>query len=1434
MGVREIVIPPTDDERNVLVARKYQIELFERAKKDNVIAALDTGSGKTFISVMLIKDVVAEERQLRATRRELKLTIFLVNLVPLVFQQSKVIKANCDFKIQHLCGEMGVDLWSEKEWKKKFEEYDVLVMTAQIFLNILRHGFISLSNVNLLVFDECHHTSKKHPYNLIMKEFYNRCPEVDRPKIFGMTASPVNTRNSLLSASNLESNLHAKVFTASDTSELLKYVNRPEELAIKYDPPPDYQQSELYTALWNECLGAENFQSAFSSASYALSTLGPWCSDRIWESILEEKDRNKERLDVKKFDMGLLQEYDEEKLITQKALAVLDKWVFKKPELDHSMLSPKVIQLIEILACFKEHNGTEKNFCGIVFVERRHTANVLNFLIKEIGVLDFIKSAVLVGHGTNENGDINMRFKEQNKTIEEFRKGQINLLIATNVAEEGLDIQPCNLVIRFDFFNTLRAYIQSRGRARRKDSKYIVMIEQGNLKEEGILKEMKIAEESMKKWCRMLPEDRALLSYESAVSLIHYYCSSLPGDNYCILQPEFKIEREHSGYSCQLTLPSNAPFRTESSHVCESRHKAKKVAAFKACIRLYNLKALNDHLLPEIEWVEEDHEMKPTRDNGLITENIENIKITEKTENIENIKITEITKNAENINITEKTENIENIKITETMEKTENIVNAENTENIKTTETTEKTEKTENIIDVEKIPKELYITIIKLELEDEKYDGQCYRTLCLLSRKQIPQVPSTTLFFHSNAKILNIFPYSKPIKIELEKLEMLFKFTLRLFTSIVNKEFACDIDKFSYLVAPLTQYAPIHENSFDFIDWCEVEKAITHKHLKIELDDVSKLEDAVIIDYSDNLRRYFVQSICYDLNPLSPIPQGMAIREKGCQNFGEFYKKTFELEVENLDQPLIKVKKISRVMNFLQPIPGALPILKGRTATYVIPEFCKEYSIKASVFRSALLLPSIFTRLDSQLLALELKHRLDLPIDDEFMLSALTTPSANMEMNYERLETLGDSFLKFCVTVRLYVSFPEKHEGQLHNQRIRIICNKTLYRSAKRLRLYEHINSLPFNRRAWRPANMMTITDDPENSKKNRVHDLADKTLADVVEALLGAAYLTGEEQAGLKCARALEVPFDDITEWEQFSQWNKNLPRVSIKDHKSVDIKRIEEICGYTFNNKNLIAEALTHASLPNSTTSCYQRLEFLGDAILDFLTVKYLYEKYPDSPPGIITDLKDASVNNQILGAICEVVGLQKHIIHFSSKLLSAITNFSSIIEDMREKNEDYGEYWSDLEVPKVMSDVIESMLGAIFVDSMFDPKAPQKLFDLWIEPVLSKHVTPDTLKVHPVKKLTEIIQKHGCAQFLLRNITTENIDMESQQCTIFVHDTVVGRASSMSNIRAARKLAALVVLEKIEKDETYLDSVCTCSAFPRDDDIFLDSTDDEELLE
>lgn len=71
----------------------------------------------------------------------------MVDRVPLVFQQASVIRANCDANIEEMCGEMDVDAWSEKRWKLIFEENDVCVMTAQIFLDTLHHGFISLEKV---------------------------------------------------------------------------------------------------------------------------------------------------------------------------------------------------------------------------------------------------------------------------------------------------------------------------------------------------------------------------------------------------------------------------------------------------------------------------------------------------------------------------------------------------------------------------------------------------------------------------------------------------------------------------------------------------------------------------------------------------------------------------------------------------------------------------------------------------------------------------------------------------------------------------------------------------------------------------------------------------------------------------------------------------------------------------------------------------------------------------------------------------------------------------------------------------------------------------------------------------------------------------------------------------------------------------------------
>ena len=121
--------------------------------------------------------------------------------------------------------------------------------------------------------------------------------------------------------------------------------------------------------------------------------------------------------------------------------------------------------------------GQDNKLCGIVFVERRYTAKILSEQINIAAKLDhelsFVQSDFVIGHGTggrvNFSTETEMNFKKQENVLRQFRQHKFNLLIATCVVEEGLDIPKCNLVCRFDFPKTFRSYVQSKGRARARD-----------------------------------------------------------------------------------------------------------------------------------------------------------------------------------------------------------------------------------------------------------------------------------------------------------------------------------------------------------------------------------------------------------------------------------------------------------------------------------------------------------------------------------------------------------------------------------------------------------------------------------------------------------------------------------------------------------------------------------------------------------------------------------------------------------------------------------------------------------------------------------------------------------------------------------------------------------------------------------------------------
>ena len=79
--------------------RDYQLELFERAKNQNTIAVLDTGSGKTLIAVLLLRWIIDQELERRAAGERHRISFFLVQSITLVYQQHSVLETNLDHKV---------------------------------------------------------------------------------------------------------------------------------------------------------------------------------------------------------------------------------------------------------------------------------------------------------------------------------------------------------------------------------------------------------------------------------------------------------------------------------------------------------------------------------------------------------------------------------------------------------------------------------------------------------------------------------------------------------------------------------------------------------------------------------------------------------------------------------------------------------------------------------------------------------------------------------------------------------------------------------------------------------------------------------------------------------------------------------------------------------------------------------------------------------------------------------------------------------------------------------------------------------------------------------------------------------------------------------------------------------------------------------------
>jgi endoribonuclease Dicer len=1163
--------------------RDYQLELFERAKKENTIAVLDTGSGKTLIAVLLIRWMIDQELELRAAGHKPKITFFLVASVTLVFQQYAVLDANLDHKIAQLYGAMNVDTWSKAVWDQHFTENKVIVCTADILLHCLARSFITMPQINLLIFDEAHHTKKNHSYARIIKDFYLAEPTPDtRPKIFGMTASPVDSKTDVHQAAiELETLLHSRIATATDLS-FQQILRRKDERIMMYGPLRPAFETRMLSATKARFSHIKVFQKVFNMVKDTAAELGPWCADfhlasalsdtnlRRYEAIVEA---NFHACSVGRQIADLDNEIAEVRQATE---YVTGRWHMRQGQDDD--LSSKVHALVAFL---KHEFQRSSTYRCLIFVNQRHHARLL-FELFHRQEYEHLRPGYITGAGKSDQGQANYSLREQVVTMTKFRKGEINCLFATSVAEEGLDVPDCNLVVRFSLYATMVQYVQSRGRARQANSRFIHMIEQGSFIQDDIVRTVREQEAMMKNFCQALPEDRCIMGNEDALDSIMdkekglkvyvdkttgakltfgnalvtlaNFVTAIPTDSDEPQYPTYAVTGSGAKFVAEVLLPAGAPFRSAIGDHYSKKTLAKRSAAFNACIELRRKSYLDAHLLPTYA-----KKLPAMRNAHLAVTSKKTLVYDMKTKP----RIWEVSR--------------------------------------------------------DKLPAELFITVIDFPdgLERE------HQPFAMLTRTPMPQFPSFPIFLDDGKESQSVScPFGTTLSLSDKTLALLTSFTLRVFKDVFSKKYEADSSKLSYWLAPVVQsHSSRNDTPSALLDWRLMHEVFEHEEYLWTTDMPNEaLINRFIIDRWDGGRKFFSKSVSQTLKPLDPVPQGSA-KSKWKANILDYSNSMFKSTREkfkdtwDLSQPVMETEKLRARRNFLtMPVPKEL---KDPTQAFLCPQPLQISVLPPRLAAPLFAWPAIIWRFESYLIALEAADMVGVQCKPDMALAAITKDSDNsgghetqerinfqhgMGNNYERLEFLGDCFLKTATTMSTFIQNPNENEFEYHVRRMLMLCNRNLFEVAKGLKLYEYVRSRAFSRRLWYPEGLKLLEgkgaqkteETEEEHRAGSTHNLGEKTIADVCEAMIGAAFLSHDkpgkwhpdqwENAIRTVTKLVNKDDHRMLKWDDYrSAYALPVYQTATATASQRDMaEKVEKEHNYHFRYPRLLRSAFIHPSQP------------------------------------------------------------------------------------------------------------------------------------------------------------------------------------------------------------------------------------------------------------
>uniref|UniRef100_A0A8C5QSJ7 RNA helicase n=1 Tax=Leptobrachium leishanense TaxID=445787 RepID=A0A8C5QSJ7_9ANUR len=429
-----------------------------------------------------------------------------VHLVQQHYQHEFLPVLKDRYKVIPISGDAGEERFFFANFVK---ENDVVICTAQILQNALIHQseekHVEMTDFTLLIIDECHHTHKNGVYNKLMEEYLIKKLRGERnlPQILGLTASPGTGR-----ATSMEKAVEhiMQVCANLDTWRIMSHneqsngpaavTKQPEkqyDLVSERAQDPFGDELKMLMLRIHEFLGDPDFPfSEFGTQTYE-------------QKIVEmEKEGEKKRtcaLHLRKYNDALFihdtvrmidafrhldRFYSEEKItrpLTDESERFL-LWMYDEHQNvgdlanDARYENPKLSKLEDILRDLFQSSSDSR---GIIFTRTRQSTHDLHDWIQGNAGLQAIgiKTAPLTGAGQS-NQTKPMTQNEQLEVIERFRKGHLNLLLSTSVAEEGMDIPQCNIVVRYGLMTNETSMIQARGRARHEESRYSFLAQTGS------------------------------------------------------------------------------------------------------------------------------------------------------------------------------------------------------------------------------------------------------------------------------------------------------------------------------------------------------------------------------------------------------------------------------------------------------------------------------------------------------------------------------------------------------------------------------------------------------------------------------------------------------------------------------------------------------------------------------------------------------------------------------------------------------------------------------------------------------------------------------------------------------------------------------------------------------------------------------------------